>query len=162
MKAENKYILAEFQLIHRLIKIKSRLVFDNLGVPKINQPLILAILNQPENDGQIDTQKEIADKLNESQATIAQAIKIMQRAGLVKKIAQENDLRVNQIVITEKGKQLQKKFDDGYRYIQESMLQDFSENEQAQLQTFFIRILDNLENMSPKALDSISGRNIVD
>lgn len=162
MNAENKYLLAEFQLIHRLIKIKSRLVFDNLGVPKINQPLILAILNQPENDGQMDTQKEIADKLNESQATIAQAIKIMQRAGLVKKINQENDLRVNQIVITEKGKQLQKKFDEGYRYIQASMLQDFSENEQDQLQTFFIRILDNLENMSPKALDSINGRNIVD
>ena len=93
------------QLFH-VLERKHHTAVDNLlsqnGISNIGQPVILSILSQQEN-GTIESQKELARRLRVSPATMTVSLKSMERDGYVKKLSNAEDLRCKPISITEKA-----------------------------------------------------------
>lgn len=90
------------------------------------------------------SQKEIADKLNISPASLAVSIKRMERANLIEKNMSEVDLRRHKITLTEQGVKI---LNDSYWSLQEmdnQMVQGFSDKELKELSEYLVRIYENL------------------
>ncbi|RCX21009.1 DNA-binding MarR family transcriptional regulator [Anaerobacterium chartisolvens] len=90
------------------------------------------------------TQKEIADKLNVTPASLAVSIKRMERAGLIEKKMSKTDLRRNYITLTEHGTGI---LNDSYSSLlkmDNKMVQGFSDEELEKLAGYLDRIYENL------------------
>ena len=79
------------------------------------------------------TQKELADEMNTSPAAMSASIKRLQKAGLVEKISDAADSRINKIKLTEKGLRIHDDTFDKTLAIDRQMLDGFSEKETEEL-----------------------------
>ncbi|MBR6408143.1 MAG: winged helix-turn-helix transcriptional regulator [Clostridia bacterium] len=91
-------------------------------------PVLQYIIN---NDG--CTQKEIADFLGVTAASIALSTKRLQKSGLITKQADENNLRRNRLSATEKGKEVLEAFTEQNKSFNEKMLSGVTDDEKRQL-----------------------------
>ncbi|MHB1461276.1 MAG: MarR family winged helix-turn-helix transcriptional regulator [Armatimonadota bacterium] len=94
------------------------------------------------------SQREIADKLQISPASLAMSIKRMCKAGLLEKVASETDQRTNQIRITPKGMQQHIDCLSECAEADARMLEGLSQAEIGQLGDILSRIYDNLIHMT--------------
>ena len=90
------------------------------------------------------TQKMLAEHLGVSPPSIATSIKRMQKAGLLDKVQDQKDLRNNQLVLTDKGKDISEKCRAEFNKIDKQMFQGFDEHECEILCGYIDRITDNL------------------
>ncbi len=97
------------------------------------------------------TQKEIADKLQISAASLAVSLKRMLKAGLVEKLPDENDLRANRIRITPLGLQLNHDCQAECASADQRMLDGLNEAEIDNLKGILTKIYDNLRKMEAQA-----------
>ena len=93
------------------------------------------------------TQKELADEMNTSPAAMSVSIKRLQKAGLIEKISDESDCRINKIKLTEKGAHIHDDIFEKTIAIDRSMLDGFSEEEIAQLFLYLDRVQENIDKM---------------
>ena len=117
------------------------------GVANIGQPIILTILTQQEN-GTISSQKELAERLRVTPATVTTSLKSMERDGYIEKLSKPGDLRCKPIRITEKGRQAARTIDCVFETLDHGMYRGFSEAELKQISGFYKRIIENLECVS--------------
>ncbi len=94
------------------------------------------------------SQREIADKLQISPASLAMSIKRMCKAGLLEKVASETDQRTNQIRITPKGMQQNIDCLTECAQADAKMLEGLSQAEIGLLSGLLARIYDNLVQMT--------------
>ncbi len=136
------------QLFH-VLERKHHAAVDSLlsqnGIANIGQPVILSILSQQE-DGTIQSQKELARKLRVSPATVTVSLKSMERDGYVKKLSNAEDLRCKPISITEKGMRAARLIDEVFETLDHGMYQGFSPEELEQISDFYRRMIDNLSS----------------
>lgn len=92
------------------------------------------------------TQKELADLLHVSPASVAVSVKRMQRSGLVEKSADKDDLRYNRILITDRGRELNARCREEFCKIDERLFSDFSDEELTQLESYIGRMISNLSD----------------
>lgn len=90
------------------------------------------------------TQREVADFMKVSPASIATSVKRMQKAGLIEKVADNSDLRYNRLNITDKGRELTYKCRKDFDKVDAKMFSGFSDEECEQLSCFFERMINNL------------------
>jgi len=96
------------------------------------------------------TQKEIANKLDCSAASIAVSLKRLENSGYIKKEASKTDLRYNTITLTENGKRVVGIIESNIDKLDEITYADFSGEEIAQFSSFLERARVNLENYYAK------------
>lgn len=92
-------------------------------------------------------QKELVDYLNVSCATVAVSLKRMEKCGIIKKSPDKNDLRNNIITLTDKGNEVVKKCRGLFMDINMKMYEGFNQEEMANLENYYRRIVDNLEKI---------------
>lgn len=90
------------------------------------------------------TQCELADFMQVSPPSIATSVKRMQKAGLLQKTMDKDDLRYNRISITEKGKELASKCREDFDKIDGQLFDGFSEQEREQLCGYLDRMIQNM------------------
>ena len=150
MEDKRDTVFKQIHLIDRLTKVYLRKGLKRYGLRDVGHPYILKVLIEPENNGQVDTQKDFADVLMISPAAIAQSLKRMTQEGLVEKVSDESDLRVNQINITHKGKEYVKKIDANLHNMAEAVFADFTDKEMDEIQQFNCRIIENIKNIKSR------------
>ena len=111
MEFDSNSIEYLFRTLHRMHinYIDKEMGKRSLGVSRF--PPILFILHN-EMKGKSASQKELADILGITPASLATSIKRMEKSGLVKKVTDKKDLRRNIITLTAAGEQ----------FVRESML----------------------------------------
>ncbi len=123
-------------IIHRRITESS---LEKVGVFQGQHRILIKL-----SENKYHSQKEIAAAMKVSTATIAIALKKLEKNGYINKIVDEEDNRLNKIVITEKGKEAieksRKLFDD----IDSTMFEGFSNEEKKNFVNMLERIEDNL------------------
>ena len=92
------------------------------------------------------TQRALAKKMNCSPASIGASVKRLEKAGLIKKLTSNDDLRCTRVELTEKGEGIAKKSKDFIDEMAVQMLKDFSNDEIKELNGYLQRIKDNLES----------------
>jgi len=125
--------------LHLLKRISMQKEMTEMGL-YFGQLPILECIKRNENCAQ----REIADKLQVTAASIALSTKRLQKAGLIKKDADKDNLRCNRLSITEKGLEVTEKGRKIFDTLDIKMYQGFSEEELDELYNYLNRIIINL------------------
>lgn len=120
-------------IIHRRI---TESCLEGVGVFQGQHRILMEL-----SENEYQSQKEIAAAMKVSTATIAIALKKLEKNGYINKIMDEEDNRLNKIVITQKGQNAiemsRQLFDD----IDSTMFEGFSNEEKNK----FVNMLDRIE-----------------
>lgn len=118
-------------------KIVERYISD-LGIHHGQHHLLMELSKKEWN-----SQKELADALEVSTATVAVSLKKLENGGYIKRAVIPDDNRYNQLEITEKGREVVKESCKIFESIAEMMFKDFTEQEKETLYLFMKRINKN-------------------
>ncbi|MDL2220595.1 MarR family transcriptional regulator [Eubacteriales bacterium OttesenSCG-928-N14] len=102
--------------------------------------VLLGILYMEDNI----SQKQLADAVGVSPASMATSIKRMERNGLITRSSDENDMRRNQLQLTDLGKEYAIRCETIFAQADAQLLSGFSPEETEQLQEYLIRMRNNM------------------
>lgn len=115
------------------------------GLSTLGSPRILFVLMEyPEDSSAAPSQKELADLLRLSPATVAASLKSLEKCGYVSRRTDERDSRCNRIFITQKGRDAMRASQAVFASVDEYMFHGFSQQERDLVFRFHQRILHNL------------------
>ncbi len=135
-----------FRAVLKMHKRCLRKEMDRRGLTEVGQPGILFMLHNHAHNQKLD-QKQFAEALGVSPATVAVSIKRMERAGLVCKAPDPEDLRRNCIAITDKGSHIIDDCIQAFQHVDTGTLKGFSKEERKLLEGYYRRMMENLVAM---------------
>ena len=133
-----------FHALHRSHVNAVQTELHERGLTDLGSPLILFILDHHGDHGEIASQRELAQTLRVSQATIAMSLKSLERLGYVEKRLDDRDNRRNRVAITEKGEAAVKQCHEVFAEVDRRMLEGFDLQEKEELDRLHRKMLENL------------------
>jgi DNA-binding MarR family transcriptional regulator len=137
----NEEIGEIFFQIHRLRHIRFSEIIKVLGV----SPRQIPILKHLYKNGSLN-QRQLAEKIRVSPASIALMLKKMQTNGLIDKTPDLTDRRFFSVSLTEKGKKIIERFGKIRKNIDMISVEGLSNGEKQQLHLLLSSVLENLQN----------------
>lgn len=144
---DNKYEIYK-STMHKMMHIGRlhRTIFERniskMGIHHSQHHLLMYIAKE----GEVISQKHIAEKFGITPAAIARTLKELESEGFIERSSIENDSRCNKVVITQKGKDIVKKTRMLFNEVDESMFVDFSSED-------INRLNELLDNMQARLLE---------
>ena len=129
-------LINRISLLHR---VRVQTLLADTGIWGSQIPLLRYIEQHPGC-----TQRDIAEHLGVSDPTIATSIKRLQRAGMLDKAADTEDLRRNHITLTDQGRQTIARGRACYDQVVDRMMDGVSEEELDLLAGLLARLEENL------------------
>ncbi len=129
--------LISTSLIHRYHITKSA---QKAGL-YYGQPMILEYIKEHNHC----TQKELADSLHISPASVATSIKRLEKSGFVNRSTDKEDIRKNRLSLTDNGLNILKEFRSFCDETDKEMFKGFSEEECELLCDYLQRLYNNLD-----------------
>lgn len=117
---------------------------SKLGVGDIGSPRLLCSLMECESRGETPSQRELADLLHVSPATIAISLKSLERNGYVVRSSDPSDSRRNIVSVTPKAMKAMEESRQVFADVDTTMFAGFSEEEVALLNSYHQRMTENL------------------
>lgn len=145
--AENNFEPGD--LTHRMIltnQLHRRLVettLDGTGIHRAQHRLLMSLA-----DNTFVSQVELARHLEVTPATIAVALKSLEKDGLICRTVKDRDGRANFVELTEKGKRLTDESRQFFHTVDEQMFHGFSWHERRDLSNYLERVYQNMEHMA--------------
>jgi len=130
----------EFAKVIRLYYARMQEKLAQVGLYRGQAP-IMGLLNQ--YDGM--SQKQMADALNLSPATMTVTLKRMEKAGLIVREMDGKDQRVLRVHLSDEGREMCKKGQEQCAIVSDELLEGFTAQEEAQLREYLERIARNME-----------------
>lgn len=93
-------------------------------------------------------QKDLANKLNITSASVSVIVNQMESEGLLTRIPDENDGRKFNLLLTEKGQSLVSKVKISWLKIQDEITKGFTENEKTSFTRFLQKLDTNLDELT--------------
>jgi DNA-binding MarR family transcriptional regulator len=144
-------------LVHRLIHsehhFKNPDAQNNIGRA---QGIVLKIL--AEKDGM--TQTEITEKLDIRPSSLGELVMKLEKNGYVERRQNENDKRVINVFLTEKGREFEKELINPRQKAAETWCAGLSEEDKTQLSELLNKLILSMEDVLTKNGDEFSGREI--
>lgn len=138
---ENEYGNQIKKVMHQIIyvAIKHRKIMDCLlaetGVFSSQHHILMEL-----SRNQFASQKEIADKMNVSAASIAVSIKKLEKGEYISKEMDVYDNRLNQITLTEKGKKVVEESKQIFKTIDIKVFDEFEQQEIEELDKLLTKL----------------------
>lgn len=126
------------RLIHRYSAVNFK-CFQKMGLHPGQLPVLKTVY---EKEG--ISLRELADVLHVKPPTVTVTVKRLEKTGLVYKQADREDLRVNRIFLTEKGKGIIKEISVLLDKNEKILTAGFSREEKETLYSYFERMIENL------------------
>lgn len=133
-----------FHALHRAHVNAVHAELNARGLAKVGSPLILFILHNRGDNGEIASQRELAQALGVSPATIATSLKSLERLGYVEKRLDDRDNRRNRVAITEKGVAAVEECFSVFQTVDRCMLEGLTDQERDDLDRLHRKMLSNL------------------
>lgn len=136
------------EIIRQLIcfAIKHRKIMqgylDETGVYHAQHRLLMKIFHEPEI-----SQNDIARSMDVSAATIAVALKKLEKKGYISRHTDEGDNRFNKITITEKGNRVVEQSKRIFEIADRKVLDGFTDEDKHALAVLLQKLNDNLDKM---------------
>lgn len=126
-------------MLHRNIFERN---ISNMGIHHSQHHLLMYIAKE----GEVSSQKLLAEKFCVTPAAIARTLKELEIDGYIERASIENDSRCNKIIITKKGKDIVNKSHQVFKEVDISAFQEFTNEE-------FILFNELLDKMQTRLLD---------
>lgn len=94
------------------------------------------------------SQKELAQRMFVSTATIAVSVKKLEKAGYITRIADQEDNRMNKLCLTEKGRHMVKNGKEYFYRVEKQMFKNFSKEELSVMEQQLNRMFQNLSEIT--------------
>lgn len=130
-----------FSMLDLLRRIELYRVTSDVGLHQGQLPVMEYIIR---NEG--CTQKEIADRLKVTPASIAISTKRLQKAGLIQKKTDESNLRCNKLYATELGIEMSLKCRNRFDEFDKRLFAGFADNELLALKDYLDRMIRNISD----------------
>lgn len=153
MRDDSSHILHSIRdhtgrMIHALFRARHNAVHAELarrGVENLGSPQLLIVIRElTEQNGRAPSQKELADRMRLSPATIAASLKSLERNGYVERQEDPADTRRKQIAVTRRAVEALETGREVFRQVDEAMFAGFTREEIEALDAFHRRLLKNL------------------
>ena len=131
-----------FHDVHRAHQNAILAALAKQGVQDVGQPKALFVLSTLQ-DG-CATQRELANRIHVSAATMANSLKRLERNGYIQRQSDEKDSRCNRIVITPKGLDAVERCHDALDSVDTQLYAGFTPEEVEGLKNAFRRMLQNM------------------
>lgn len=125
---------------HILKRVISKKVEDT-GIYRSQHRLLMMLGKHPDC-----SQTVLAEKMEISPAAVAVSLKKLEKSGYIKRQCDEEDSRMNHVVVTDKGREAINKSIVYFQEIEDAMFDGFSEEELELCVAFFGRMIANGEN----------------
>ena len=139
---------AFMRLLHRYMEVNFGRLKD-LGVHPGQLPFINAISHK---EG--ISQRELAEHLHVKPPTVAVTMKRLEKAEVIYRTPDPNDMRVSRIYLTEKGNQVAEQIEIVVRANEKALTAGFSEEEVELAKSFFDRMMQNLDALSQQMTEA--------
>lgn len=136
---EIRYIVRDLNRLNLLHRLSITKIASHYGLYPGQFPVLHYIYNNPKC-----TQKDIANSLQISPPSIAMSIKRMKKDGLVIKLKDDNDLRINRVELTDKAKCMVEKWISSFQKYDKKMFKGISEEERDSFYNCLNKLIDNL------------------
>lgn len=134
-----------FDLVIRTARLHHRILdkqFGDTGLPRGQRKILMHL---SKHDG-IPSQRELANHFEISAACVARMLKSLASEGYITRTGDEEDLRRNQVRITEKGMQTIAETHQAFNNIDQRIFSNFSDEEIAELICLIGRLHSNLHS----------------
>lgn len=136
---EPKTLDALLAQVSRLHRHRAHTLLDEVGLYRGQPPVLFALL---ERDGL--TQRELAEQLEITPATMTKMLQRMEKAGFVQRQPDEHDQRVSRVYLTQKGHDVHARLEEIWHQLDVENFDGFNEQERLVLHSFLFRIRENL------------------
>ncbi len=126
---------------------RANALLEALGLYRGQPPVLFALWDQ---EGLTHT--ELAERLQNTPATITKMIQRMEKAGFVQRRPDTSDQRVSRVYLTETGRAIQAQVQAVWDMMEAETFAGFNDEERLLLRTFLQRIRQNLVNVNGEAL----------
>jgi len=123
----------------KLLRIRAHTLLGEIGLYR-GQQFVLGALWEQEGI----SQSELAQQLHVQPATITNALQRMERAGLVERRQDTQDLRVSRVYLTDAGRNIRGAVDEIWAELEEQAFAGLSPGEVAVLRRLLAQVYDNL------------------
>lgn len=141
MEEQKQKIIHLFGATDRTLKRSIAKKVENTGVYRSQHRLLMILGKHPDC-----SQTELAERLEISPAAVAVSLKKLEKSGFISRQCQENDNRVNQVVVTEKGWKTIDLSTQYFKEMENAFLNGFSLEELKRLEVFLERMIKNGED----------------
>lgn len=128
------------QLI-RVYHCRTHMLLGKLGLYPGQPPILFMLWKK---DG--CSQKELAEKLHVKPATITVMLRRMEKAGLLERREDSQDLRVSRVYLAQKGKEILQQLEEVLKVVEKECYKGFTDEERILLRRFLIQMRENLIN----------------
>ena len=149
----NKDITGMFESIHLLRKLFVKRISETSPL-HFSQVAIMKTIEQNENC----TQATIAEQLSVTPAAVAISTKRLQKAGLITKTVDSDNLRCKRLALTEAGRAAIERHIGQFREYDALIFDEFTEDEKKQLMGYLERIatrMKDIEGIDGEASDPL-------
>lgn len=139
--------LDQKMVFHALFRAHFNASHANLareGLGDLGSPRLLHTLLDRHRRGETPSQKELADQLHISPATVATSLKSLERNGYVRRQPDPADTRRNLVSITEKAVEAMERSHAVFLSVDRAMFAGFTPAEVERLNEYHRRMLENL------------------
>jgi len=120
-------------------------LFEKIGLYRGQPPVLYALWQQ---EGL--THKELAERLNNTPATISRMLQRMEKSGFIRREADLNDQRVSRVYLTEAGRAVRAQVDLIHDRMQNETFAGFDAGELETLRGYLLRLKRNLAEARAK------------
>ncbi len=145
---EYREVVGAMHRLELIRRIRSRRVLSGVGLHPGQPQIIGCILNQPGC-----TQKEVADALDISPASVASSLKRLDKAGVIYRVADKSDARRNCLFITDAGKKMMETSRAGFEALDRQMMEGFGDDDIARFHGMLVKMFDNLADDQSRDLN---------
>ena len=142
---ELELLSQQINLAHRAA-VQAELIAADLN--EIGHPMLLCVLGitgEHRLGTPVRTQRELARLLHVSPAAVTTSLKSLERKGYILREPGDGDARCNRVLLTEKGQQAVDDCLACLRRVSRRMYAGLTNEEQAVMRSFYLRMLDNLQ-----------------
>jgi len=128
--------------INQLHRKKMERLLEGTGLHRAQHRLLMTL-----SEGEFESQAELAAVLEISTATVAVSLKKLERDGYIQKTTKKDDSRAKFVSLTEKGEDVVARSREIFTYMDQSVIQGFSEEELVTLRKFLKQMYDNVKEI---------------
>lgn len=128
--------------INQLHRKKMERLLEGTGLHRAQHRLLMTL-----SEGEFESQAELAAVLEISTATVAVSLKKLERDGYIQKTTKKDDSRAKFVSLTEKGEDVVARSREIFTYMDQSVIQGFSEEELVTLRKFLKQMYDNVKKI---------------
>lgn len=124
MREKNKLIMARLHKFQLLIRLRQRQLAEDENLHYGQMPLLKYV-----SDNEGCAQHDVALALGVSEPAVATSVKRLEKAGIITKEAEYNNLRKNKLMLTEGGKEITRTLGERFDALDERVLSVLSDEE---------------------------------